>query len=142
MLRFLITDDDDVTHAFMRHILLNLGDVTHAFSGYEAVDACARAVAEGRTFDCVFMDILMPGMDGWETLDAIINIHEGAGCACPKVVVATCLSPEECRAGTELTIAAHGYVHKPFDRRTVLAVLAGLGLAQGPVKEKDEDFFW
>ena len=142
MLRFLITDDDDVTHAFMRHILLNLGDVTHAFSGYEAVDACARAVAEGRTFDCVFMDILMPGMDGWKTLEAIASVHGEAQAPRPKVVVATCLPPEECREASEIASEADGYVHKPFDRRTVLAVLAGLGFTQPPAKEKDEDFFW
>ena len=46
MLRFLITDDDDVMRAFLRHVLLGVGDVNHAFSGQEAVEAGDGALAE------------------------------------------------------------------------------------------------
>jgi CheY-like chemotaxis protein len=67
MLRFLITDDDDVMRAFLRHVLLGVGDVNHAFSGQEAVEAGDGALAEGTPFDCVFMDAITPGMNGLET---------------------------------------------------------------------------
>ncbi|MFZ5426585.1 MAG: response regulator [Thermodesulfobacteriota bacterium] len=141
MLRFLITDDDDVTHAFMRHVLLGQGDVTHAFSGSEAVELCSRALQDGTPFDCVLMDILMPGMDGWETIRAIMDLCDKAGTPPPKMVVTTCLPPSQYRESAKLPCPEDAYIHKPFDRRTVLAALSGLGLPVARTEDRGEDFW-
>jgi len=140
MLRFLITDDDDVTHAFLRHVLLGLGDVSHAFSGEEAVTSCAGALTEGTPFSCVFMDVLMPGMDGLETIQRIKNLHQPQSSPDPKIIMISCLTETECRQAPHGTpFQADRFIAKPFDRRTILTALAELGFGQPPEWERGED---
>lgn len=141
MLRFLVTDDDDVTHAYLRHVLLGLGDVSHAFSGREALEACTAAMEEGTPYDCVIMDVLMPGITGVETLAHIRRMHEAAETPAPKLVLMSCMPESDCLAQSGAPCQADRYICKPFDRRTMLTVLAGLGFGQPPAMERGEDFW-
>jgi two-component system, chemotaxis family, chemotaxis protein CheY len=139
MFRFLITDDDDVTHAFLRHVLLGLGDVAHAFSGTQAVESCQQALESGAPFTCLLMDVLMPGMNGLEAVRRIRTLYAEAGVPAPLVLIMSCLSYQECLAGGLVPAHADRYIAKPFDRRTVLAALAELGIGQPPPPETGED---
>jgi two-component system chemotaxis response regulator CheY len=139
MLRFLITDDDDVTHAYLRHVLIGLGDVRHCFSGREALDACKEALSDGAPFDCVLMDVLMPGLNGLETMDMMRTMHSDAARPDPKFVIISCLTEMECRFEAKAPCEADRYIAKPFDRRTVLTALAGLGFGQPPGAEEVEE---
>ncbi|MFP5223683.1 MAG: response regulator [Acidobacteriota bacterium] len=141
MLRFLITDDDDVTHAFLRHILMGLGDVGHAFSGTEAVDRCRAALEQGVPFTCVFMDVLMPGMNGLEAVRQIRRLYADAGSPAPVCILVSCVSYEECLAGGLAPGSVDRYISKPFDLHTVLTVLAELGIGQAPVRTAGEGFW-
>lgn len=141
MFRFLITDDDDVTHAFLRHVLMGLGDVRHAFSGREALDCCREALEQGKPFTCLFMDVLMPGMNGLEAVEQIRQLYSGAGVDAPVVIMASCLSRQECLAAGVAPSAADRFLVKPFDRHAVLTVLAEAGIGQAPVRETGEGFW-
>lgn len=141
MLRFLITDDDDVTHAFLRHVLIGLGDVSHCFSGREALDACNVALDSGEPFDCVLMDVLMPGLNGLETMRMIRKTHQAAMRSDPRFVIISCLSEMECRFEAQAPCEADRYIAKPFDRRTVLTALAELGFGQPPGPEEVEELW-
>lgn len=141
MLRFLITDDDDITHAFLRHVLIGLGDVSHAFTGHEALEACAAAVESGAPYDCVIMDVLMPGITGPETLARIRELHESAARPAPRLVLMSCMSESDCRAQSGGHCEPDRFICKPFDRKTVLTVLSGLGFGQPPAMERGEDFW-
>ena len=60
-MRVLIVDDDVGMTKSLGDILEFVGhDVAVAQSGTEAIDK-----AQAGTFDCIFMDIRMPGMNGW-----------------------------------------------------------------------------
>lgn len=141
MLRFLITDDDDVTHAFLRHVLMGLGDVGHAFSGAEAVERCRDALERGKPFTCLIMDVLMPGMNGLEALRQIRQLYADAASPEPLCILASCVSYEECLAGGLVPGSVDRYISKPFDLHTVLTVLAELGIGQIPVRETGEGFW-
>lgn len=63
-LRILCVDDNDKNRRIAELLLGKLGfEVTLCASGHEALDICAM-----REFDLVLMDIVMPEMDGIETL--------------------------------------------------------------------------
>lgn len=141
MYRFLITDDDDVTHAYLRHVLMGLGEVRHAFSGREALDCCREALAHGAPFTCLFMDVLMPGMNGLEAFGQIRRMYSDAGADAPVVIMASCLSYQECLAAGAVPAALDRFIVKPFDRHTVLFALAEAGIGQAPVRETGEGFW-
>jgi CheY-like chemotaxis protein len=61
----LIVDNEDVDREVLSHLLLPLGFVLRtAASGHDALDL----LAAGYRPDVIFMDLAMPGIDGWETI--------------------------------------------------------------------------
>jgi CheY-like chemotaxis protein len=66
-MRILVADDEDINRAIARRMLENFGcTVDIARDGFEAVEA-VRAVP----YDMVFLDVRMPGLDGFATAAAI-----------------------------------------------------------------------
>jgi len=104
-LRALIVDDEAPARAKVRRLLEAAGDVeicAEATTGREAVAAIKRSRP-----DIVFLDIQMPGLDGFAVLDAV----EASGDALPHIVFVT--------ADDRLALRAfeHGaidYLLKPF----------------------------
>jgi CheY-like chemotaxis protein len=61
--RILVVEDNPVNQKLIRRMLTGLGfDAAIAANGQSCLDACAS-----EAFDLIFMDIQMPGMDGFET---------------------------------------------------------------------------
>jgi two-component system LytT family response regulator len=104
-LRALIVDDEAPARAKVRRLLEAAGDVeicAEATTGREAVAAIKRSRP-----DIVFLDIQMPGLDGFAVLEAV----EASGDALPHIVFVT--------ADDRLALRAfeHGaidYLLKPF----------------------------
>jgi CheY-like chemotaxis protein len=110
--------DDDFRNIFALTALLERANavVTAAESGQEAIDI----LQSGRGIDIVLMDIMMPGMDGYETIATIRSIERFA--VIPIIAVTGKVVPgerERC-----LQAGATDYVPKPVDTvelRTALA---------------------
>ena len=104
-MRALIVDDEAPARAKVRRLLEAAGDVEiagEAASGREAVAAIKRSRP-----DIVFLDIQMPGLDGFAVLEAI----EASGDALPHIVFVTADD------GLALRAFEHGaidYLLKPF----------------------------
>src|SRR5205823_3462422 len=63
----LVADDDAVNRLLLGHSLERDGHRVRAVAnGLEALEALA-----GAQFDCVLLDVLMPGMDGYQVLERI-----------------------------------------------------------------------
>jgi DNA-binding response OmpR family regulator len=65
----MVVDDDPLTHLSVKKILESAGlQVTTVDSGA----ACIREVEKG--FEgLILMDIMMPGLDGWDTIQALVD---------------------------------------------------------------------
>jgi DNA-binding response OmpR family regulator len=105
--RILVADDDPV---ILRLIEVNLG-----LEGFEVEtagrgeDALARA--RDRSPDLILLDVMMPGMSGWEVAR---RLKEDAKTAdIPVVFLSARTQEEDRRRGQELGVVA--YVTKPFD---------------------------
>ena len=71
----LVVDDDEITTAHLEILLKPKYAITVTRSGKEALEL----LYQGYVPDLVLLDILMPGMDGWEIfsrIKAIICLHE------------------------------------------------------------------
>ena len=125
--RILVVDDDPAVLDVLRSALARGGhDVLAAASGMEGL---VRAQAERP--DLVLLDILMPGMDGWETL-RLLKL-DAATRAIPVVIVSVRSQPRDLVRG--LQEGATGYVAKPFDVGELLASVAAALRREPPLPE-------
>lgn len=91
-MKFLISDDDIITRHMLSGILQTYGTTAEAANGTEAVKAFKLARKEGRTFDAIFVDIMMPEMDGQTAVTQIREIERTQGVKPDKEAVIIMLS--------------------------------------------------
>lgn len=102
----LVVDDTAANRSMMQVFLQKLGYVvTCAVDGQEALDAFARERP-----DMVLMDLMMPGMDGFEATRRIRNMHNGAWT--PIVIMSALNTDDDLVAG--LDAGADDYLVKPI----------------------------
>ena len=109
----LLVDDNEMNRNQLSRRLQRRGyDVMTAEGGQQALDLIAR-----RRFDLVLLDIMMPGLSGWDVLEHIRKKHPRLEL---PVIMATAKDDSEdiIRA---LSNGASDYVTKPFDLDIVLA---------------------
>jgi DNA-binding response OmpR family regulator len=113
--RILVVDDDNDIRTLLRELLERRGfEVVEAADGRHAL----QELYGGRP-DLVLLDVGMPGMDGWTTLERIRELSD------VPVVMLTARSAElEKTRG--LRAGADDYVTKPFGRQELLARIEGL----------------
>lgn len=110
--RILIVDDDHTLLEQAEQILAGRYHVSLAASGVQAL----RYLQSGQGADLILLDILMPGMDGYETLEAIRGLsgYEDV----PVVYLTSVSDPESEIKG--LNIGAADYITKPFHPKVLL----------------------
>jgi two-component system chemotaxis response regulator CheY len=124
--RFLIVDDDESIHLYLQVILSPFGECVTALDGESAVVLFSHAQEEGRPFDVVFMDILMPGMGGHQAAELMRAGEDKA--AVPeedrfKLVMITCVVDDTSVNRAFTNTKASMYVVKPLDRDKVIREL-------------------
>ena len=70
-MKILVVEDDFGSRRMMQKLLEPYGDVDVVVDGEEAVEAFKMAWEESTPYDMIFMDIMMPKMDGHEALKRI-----------------------------------------------------------------------
>ncbi len=130
-MRFLIVDDDEASRLVLMTHLQGLGPCDVCDNGDQAVEAMARALDSDRTYDVIFMDIVMPGPDGHETLEKIRDLERRA--AIPdekraKAIMVTFMDDEDNTLKALFEDGASAYLVKPVTKANLLAKLAALGI--------------
>ncbi|MCR4759476.1 MAG: response regulator, partial [Oscillospiraceae bacterium] len=106
-IRALVVDDEPMNLTVAQNVFKRYGmKVTTASSGSEALDLCRE-----RSFDIVFMDHMMPGMDGVEVLK---RIRSNKNYAEIPVVALTANAVSTARE-TFLAAGFDGFVSKPIE---------------------------
>jgi two-component system response regulator AtoC len=110
----LVVDDEPAMLAYVRTLLeVNGYHVETAENGCDALDAVIRGPAP----DIVLLDMLMPGIDGIETLKQLQHLRPGI-----RVVMLSCVSTT--RTVVEaIRLGAHDYITKPFQEAELKAAL-------------------
>ena len=101
--RILLVDDDTTLLRFLGEFLMNEGfDVATAPNGSEAMRSAYRFQP-----DLVVMDVMMPGIDGWEVTSRLRELSE-----VPIIMVSGKTAEEDKLRGFKLGV--DDYVTKPF----------------------------
>lgn len=130
-MRFLIVDDDESIHLYLQVILTPYGECVTAKDGAHAVEVFSDALAEGRPFDAVFMDILMPGMDGHQAAERMRDREREAGVVKEKrfkLAMITCVVDDTSVDRAFFNAKASLYIVKPLDRDFVVRELRQHGI--------------
>lgn len=109
----LVVDDDPALLEQAEDILSPRYLVSLAVSGRQALDYLRR----GQRADLILLDILMPDLDGYKTLDAIRAIP---GCETIPVIFLTSLTDSSSEL-QGLSAGAADYITKPFHTPILLA---------------------
>lgn len=121
-MHILIVDDDFTSRKLLTRGVSELGSVDQACDGREGWDAYQAALDEGRPYDLILLDIMMPGMGGGELLRKI-RAHEVSlgivGLRRCAIAMATMLSDKE-SVLSSFRDEADGYILKPYSPGSVL----------------------
>ena len=131
-MRCLIVEDEFTSRRILQRIMTDYGEADVAVDGGEAGDAFCLALDEGSPYDVVFLDIMLPGMNGQQVLEAIRRAESERGFEVgtgTKIIMTTSLSD-----ATNVMRAFRGgcesYLVKPIERDKVVEALTKLGLLQ------------
>ena len=130
----LVVDDDPIVRNVVReHLRRNGYTVIETASGEEALEVVSK-----QHVDAVLLDLCMPGMSGWETLE---RLKKNELTAEIPVVVLSVLSPATRTPDVPTT---QGWVQKPFHETLLLTEISrALHPTSGPGRillvEDDED---
>src|SRR5450432_1503080 len=136
--KILLVDDEPGMLRYIRTLLEVDGHkVDTASTGEEAVER----IKKGLHPDLVLLDLLMPGIDGLQTLEQIRQIQSGI-----KVVMLSCVSDTR-KVVQAISLGAQDYLTKPFQKAELDAVIDQcLGTNQqnygGEVEELADDVFF
>ncbi len=132
-----VDDDPGVRHVVAEHIRSQGYTVLEADSGQAALHA-----AEHQDVEAIFLDLYMPGLTGWETIE---RLKRSSTTASIPIVVMSVLSPATMNGHrAPLMARAQGWVQKPFNPGLLLAELGrvlhpGTGPARILLVEDDAD---
>jgi len=121
--RFLIVDDDESVLTYLATALAPFAGCDTVLSGSEALAAFNKAHAEGRPYDAVLMDILMPGMDGHQTAELLRAREEELGVDelhAFKLVMVSSLVDDANVTRAFFSTQAVCYLVKPLEKEKVL----------------------
>jgi len=127
--RILFVDDDADIRGLLRQLLERAGyDLVEASNGKDGLRAFYASAP-----DLVLLDISMPEMDGWQTLERIRDLSD------VPVLMLTARTAELERV-RGLKAGADDYVAKPFGRQELLARVEALLRRAGPRQEEEKTY--
>jgi DNA-binding response OmpR family regulator len=112
----LVVDDDNGIHESLRLLLESEYELVSAVDG-----AAGLEILERCHVGLILLDLLMPGIDGWEMFERLTH---AAGTR-PKVLFLTAVD-SSAAAVAALKLGADGWILKPFDETALLMQLRSL----------------
>lgn len=128
-MRILIAEDDNPSARYMSGLLARLGECVVAEDGVLALDAYCRALEEGRPFQLVCLDIMMPRRNGQEVLEDIrkretqCGVKNGQGV---KIIMTTALGDMR-SVMSAYKAGATAYITKPIMPERLFETICSLG---------------
>jgi len=132
-MRILIVDDDFVSRKVISRMVGHLGACDGAAHGGEALEALRLAWDTGQPYHLVFLDIMMPEIDGRQVLQTLREEERRRGVQPGnevKVIMVTALDDMK-TISTSFFEGASGYVVKPITTEGMHAALETAGIPGG-----------
>ncbi|HYH00232.1 MAG TPA: LytTR family DNA-binding domain-containing protein [Terriglobales bacterium] len=126
-LSVVIVDDEQLARDELAYLLKSVADIEVIAQGNNGLDAVA--LIKERSPDIVFLDVQMPGLDGFGVIKKLIDKR----IPMPQIIFSTAYDQYAVRA---FEVNAVDYLLKPFDKKRVLQAVdkarRRLGVAPSP----------
>jgi two-component system chemotaxis response regulator CheY len=127
-MRALIAEDEFLGRKVLSAFLGPLFEVDVVVNGREALEAFGLAHEEGRPYDLLLLDIMMPELDGLTALTKIREMEQKSKIRPPvKVLMTTALDDPKTVIRSFHDGEASGYIVKPVRKDKLLEELKKLG---------------
>lgn len=130
-MKILIAEDDFISRTVLQEIISPLGICHVAIDGLEAITAYKHALAKGEPYDLIFLDIMMPKLDGQEVLKKIREQEKEqkiGGSDMAKVIMVTALDDAKNIMAALVKGSCDSYLVKPLNRAKLMGELRKLGI--------------
>ena len=131
-MRLLIVDDDAKNRKLLSKVVAEFGECETAEGGQEAISAFKNAWDAWRPFNIIFLDIMMPEMDGREVLHQIRHLEKEKKVAEQhqvKIIMVSGMSEKE----TVIKCLQEGcdeFIVKPIEIKLVIEKMQHLGVTK------------
>ena len=128
-MKTLIVEDDFTNRLLLQRFLSRYGECHVAVNGKEAIEAFRLAKRDGRGYDLICMDILMPEMDGHEAVKEIrASEKEGDIPSLGVRIIMTTGLNDVANVTQSAQEHCDAYLLKPIDTARLLHDLKSFGL--------------
>ncbi len=131
-MRVLIIEDDAISRMLLQKYLAPYGECHTVVNGKEATEAFHLSLERNQPYDLICLDIMMPEMDGQETLRNIRAI-EKKGEISPtdkaKVIMTTVLTDDK-NIMDAFAAGCDAYIVKPIDKDKLIEKIKELDLLE------------
>ena len=129
-MKVLIAEDDFASRKFMMKHLSQYGECDVTVDGMETIDAFLMATEDGKPYDLICLDVMMPVLDGYQALKAIRDIEKEKKIPddkMVKIIMMTALN-EERNVKKAFELGCTVYSAKPVDLKKLDDVLKKMNL--------------
>ena len=129
-MRTLIVEDDFTSRLLLESLLSPYGRCHVAVNGNEAVAAFRAAQERGQRYNLVYMDIMMPEMDGQAAIREIRKLEESQGTLSSdgvKIIMITALDDVK-NVVQSFNSLCDAYLFKPIDSSKLIGRIRELHL--------------
>ena len=132
-LKTLIIDDHPASIAILKNMLDEVCECFVTTRGQKGIELFEYAYKNGVPFEVVLLDIIMPGLDGIETLKKIRTIEASYRVSSDppgklaRIIMQTSSEDPQDYESSHMEGNCSGFINKPYSRGAILDMVLGRG---------------
>lgn len=129
-MRFLLIEDQKDVRNLMQAFLAEFGTCEMAEDGIEGLSAVLKSIEDETPFDAIFLDIMMPKLEGQQVLQKVRALEDAKNILPPKsvkIIMASALGDSE-NVMEAFKSQADAYLVKPILRDKLISTMKKAGL--------------
>jgi two-component system chemotaxis response regulator CheY len=129
-MRFLLIEDQQDVRKLLQAFLAEYGTCDMAEDGIKGLSAVLRSIEENTPYDAIFLDIMMPKLEGQQVLQKIRELEEAKHIVPPNavtIIMASALGDSE-NVMEAFKAQADAYLVKPILRDKLIGTMKKAGL--------------